>query len=213
MPILSFFQIFFVCIKKTNTLSSPQSKSSSLPSQMYLLSWSWQVHFLSLFLYFYCFIYFNKHIYIPYSYLLLHYISPPNSLAQSNNNNCMIISDGSVNWLESAGRFSHEAAVRWGLGLESRWRLPHSTDLVADAGSWLRPQPGPSAGTPTCGLFVWPGLLSQHGGWISRGAGRSCNTSYDLCLEAHGIICTIVIGPSRFKKREHRPSHFLIGRM
>lgn len=33
------------------------------------------------------------------------------------------------------------------------------TDLVADAGSWLRPQLGPSAGTPTCGLFVWLGLL------------------------------------------------------
>lgn len=77
--------IFFLFVFKRLTLISLQSKSSSFPSEMYLLSLSWQLirkaETLSVpvFIIIY-FIYFNKHLYIPYSLLWLHYKSPQSLL-------------------------------------------------------------------------------------------------------------------------------------
>ena len=85
MIIVSFFKVFFLFVFKRLTLISLQSKSSSFPSEMYLLSLSWQLirkaETLSVpvFIIIY-FIYFNKHLYIPYSLLWLHYKSPQSLL-------------------------------------------------------------------------------------------------------------------------------------
>lgn len=81
------------------------------------------------------------------------------------------------------------------------------TDLVADAGCWLRSHLGPSAGTSTCGLFTWPGLLNMVAGFQERmfqedqvEAGSSFMT---YLWKSHGVISAVMVPPG-FKKRGHR---------
>lgn len=89
-------------------------------------------------------------------------------------------------WQSSAFRFYSASA-----GGSKAWLLKCCSlrRLVVDSDCWFKPYPGLVASTFTCGLSMWPELLSsQRAGWVprmtvQRGDQVSSTTLYDPALE------------------------------